>query len=155
MISTTINGHLRAEDVKRRAAGRWATDDTFAVSSYVMPALALSLVGPLSLHALVVAPLAVSGIAADSDSWFGLAIAGTVHVHLAFAIAMGVAAWRVARGQAVSSVALYPAVLLSFIPGALLVFPPVLVWVCGFIVSRAFLRRARRWYAQETSPQGV
>jgi len=31
------------------------------------------------------------------------------------------------------------------LPGIILLFPPILVWVTGLVVSQGFLRRARRW----------
>jgi hypothetical protein len=153
LLATWMAAGLAAVLGRRLASfstlARLAQGDTFAVGSYVMPALAVALVGPLSLQGIVVGFLAVAGAAADTDSWFGLAIVGTVHVHVAFAVAMVVAAKRVAVGEDVTKVAVWPAVLLSLLPGALLFFPPALVWVCGVIVSQLFLMCANTWRARE------
>lgn len=123
-------------------------DDAFASASIVVPAVGLAVVAPISLQAAVGAPLALLA-AADFDDWMAFAIGGTVHVHLAFAVSMGLTAMRLARGHDVRRVALWPAVVLSFIPGALIGFPPLLVWVSGWAISRAFVRLARGWIAND------
>ena len=123
-------------------------DDAFASASIVVPAVGLAVVAPISLQAAVGAPLALLA-GADFDGWMAFAIGGTVHVHLAFAVSMGLAAMRLARGHDVRRVALWPAVVLSFIPGALIGFPPLLVWVSGWAISRGFLGLARGWIAND------
>ena len=123
-------------------------DDAFASASIVVPAVGLAAIAPISLQAAVGAPLALLA-GADFDGWMAFAIGGTVHVHLAFAVSMGLAAMKLARGHDVRRVALWPAVVLSFIPGALIGFPPLLVWVSGWAISRGFLGLARGWIAND------
>lgn len=123
-------------------------DDAFATASIVVPAVGVALVVPISLQAAVGAPFALLADA-NFDSWLGFALGGTALAHVAFAFAMGWSALKVARGHDVRRVALWPAVVLSFLPGIILVFPPVLVWVTGLVVSQGFLRRARVWLADD------
>jgi hypothetical protein len=130
--------------VRHGLARRFFDDDDLARASFVLPALGLALLGPISLHALVLAVPAVLG--ENADEWLVFAFAGTLHAHVAFALSMVVEALHVADDGQRRKVVLWPAVLISFVPGALIVFPPVLVWVCGLIVSRAFMARAVRWY---------
>ena len=137
---------------RRRDARGGGDNDALARASFVVPALGLAVSGPLSLHAVVGLPVWFVGVVSDDrglirafDEWVGLCLVGTVHVHLAFAVAMAFAASRVVGGEDVRSVTLWPAVALSCIPGIILIFPPVLVFVCGLIISQLFLRLARKW----------
>ncbi len=140
--------------------------DSFSRASFVLPALSLSLVGPLTLHALVMVPVVLLGDRVETDAWFAFAGLGTVHVHVVFAIFMCLAAAKLARGARVdgspadagaldAKVPLYPAVLVSSIPGIVIVFPLVLVWLCGFIVSRMILLVAKGWAEAEVSERAV
>jgi len=123
-------------------------DDAFATASIVVPAVGVALVVPISLQAVVGAPLALAA-GANFDRWMGFALGGTALAHVAFALAMGWSALKVARGHDVHRVALWPAVVLSLFPGIIIVFPPVLVWVTGLMVSQGFLHQARRWLADD------
>jgi hypothetical protein len=123
-------------------------DDAFATASIVVPAVGVALVVPISLQAVVGAPFALLA-GANFDSWLGFALGGTALAHVAFAFAMGWSALKVARGHDVRRVVLWPAVVLSFLPGIIILFPPILVWVTGLVVSQGFLRRARRWLADD------
>lgn len=134
------------------AALAFADAHDFAVASYVVPAIGVGVAGPLSLHALVGLPLWTLGVLTDDhtlvgafDSWVGLSLFGTAHAHLAFVIAMGVAARRFAAGDVGASVRLWPAVVLSIMPGIVILFPPFLVLATGALVEQAFLAAARAW----------
>jgi hypothetical protein len=126
---------------------RFLHPDSLSRASFVWPAIAVAFVGPISIHAAVAGPMALFGT--NTDPWFAFAYAGTVHVHAAFAIAMGIAAWRLAGGNERVRVALWPAVALAFFPGIFLLFPPLLVWMCGLMVAHSFLAVARGWLAAE------
>jgi hypothetical protein len=128
-------------------------DDAFATASIVVPAVGAALVVPISLQAVVGAPFALLA-GANFDGWLGFALGGTALAHLAFAFAMGWSALKVARGHDVRRVVLWPAVVLSFLPGIIILFPPVLVWVTGLVVSQGFLRRARVWLADDARDDG-
>lgn len=137
-------------------------DDAFAVASYVVPAVGVAVAAPLSLQAVVGAPFwlvgAVSGdfgLAESFDGWVAFALSGTVHVHVAFAVVLGLAAARVARGDVDARASLTVPVLLSFFPGAILLFPPVLVWITGAILRRWFLGRARQWKRDDDALPGA
>jgi hypothetical protein len=130
--------------VRSAAAREVIGDDGLGRASFVLPALGLSLVGPISLHALVGVVPALLG--ENVDGWLVFAFGGTMHAHFVFALAMVSDAFLVAGDGKYRRVVLWPAVFISLAPGALLVFPPVLVWMCGLIVSRAFMRLAVRWY---------
>ena len=137
---------------RSRAALGVVDTDAFATASYVVPAVGVALAGPLSLHAIFGLPVWALGVITDErslidgfDFWVGLSLWGTIHVHIAFAIAMGLAARRLAAGDLGAQVRLWPAVLLSVFPGILLVFPPFLVLGTGAVVSQAFLAAARAW----------
>jgi hypothetical protein len=119
-------------------------DDSLARASFVLPALGLSLLGPISLHAIFCILPALFG--ENVDGWLVFAFAGTIHAHVVFAVLMMVEALYVADDGQRRQVKVWPAVLLSLVPGALIVFPPILVWICGVIVSRTFMRLACRWY---------
>lgn len=119
-------------------------DDAFATASIVVPAVGVAFVVPISLQAAVGAPFALLADA-NFDGWLGFALGGTALAHVAFACTMGWSALKLARGHDVRRVVLWPAVVLSFLPGIILLFPPILVWVTGLVVSQGFLRRARRW----------
>jgi len=127
----------------RRALG----DDGLTRAGFVVPAVGLALVAPISLQALVGVVPVLFG--ADFDAWAVFAVMGTAHVHIAFAIAMGVLGWRLSRGEVATQATLWPAVLLSLVPGVLIVFPPLLVWGTGLVVSRAFAAEARRWFLDD------
>jgi hypothetical protein len=134
----------------------WFDADAFAGAGVVVPAVGVAIAGPLSLHALVAAPwwlvAAACGddaVARSFDAWIALSLVGTTHVHVAFALLMGIAADRLAQGDDVRRVTLWPAVLVACVPGVLLLFPPALVWLTGLAVSQAFLRLARRWVAAD------
>lgn len=131
-------------------------DDAFAVASYVVPAVGVALIAPLSLQDLIGLPFWFGGVVTGNDdivrafdAWVMFALYGTLHVHVVFALAMGLAAWRFARGDDVKRVALWPAVLFSLVPGVILLFPPLLVWGTGVLVSKIFLARARTWRADD------
>jgi hypothetical protein len=130
----------------------FADADGFATASYVVPAIGVAVAGPLSLHALFGLPLWTLGVLTDDhslvgafDFWVGLSLFGTAHAHLAFAIAMGIAARKFAAGDVGASVRLWPAVVLSIVPGIVILFPPFLVLATGALVSQAFLAAARAW----------
>jgi len=144
-----IMGAAAGAVVQRGLARRFFDDDDLARASFVLPALGLALLGPISLHAVVLAVPALLG--ENADGWLVFAFAGTIHAHVVFALAMVVEALHVADDGQRRRVVLWPAVLISFVPGALIVFPPVLVWVCGLIVSRAFMRLAIGWYRADHS----
>lgn len=139
-VLAAVAGVVVRHDVARQIVG----DNGLGRASFVLPALGLSLVGPISLHALVGVVPALLG--ENVDGWLVFAFVGTIHAHFVFALAMLSAAIRVADTGQARRVPLWPAVLLSLIPGGIIVFPPLLVWVCGFIVSRAFMALAVRWY---------
>lgn len=121
-------------------------DDAFATASIVVPAVAVALVLPISLQAAVGGPLALlAGL--NFDSWMGFALGGTALSHVAFAVAMGWSALKLARGHDVRAVPLWPAVLLSLFPGLMILFPPFLVWGTGAAISQGFLLAAHRWLA--------
>lgn len=144
--------------------------DGFARASFAVPALGVALAGPLSLHALVGVPVWLAGVALGDhgmtgatlyevvtaaaeafDEWVSLALVGTVHVHIAFAIALMLGAFQVASGVVVRKIELWPSVVLSFVPGIIILFPPVVVWVTGLLLSRLFLRRAARWFVDDSA----
>lgn len=139
--------------VRSATAREVVGDDGLGRASFVLPALGLALVGPISLHALVGVVPAMLG--ANVDSWLVFAFGGTIHAHFVFALAMVSAAIHVADTGRAERIPLWPAVLMSLIPGAIIVFPPFLVWVCGLIVSRAFMARAVRWYRADHADDGV
>jgi hypothetical protein len=137
---------------RSRAALAVADIDAFATASYVVPAVGVALAGPLSLHAVVGLPLWALGVLTGDpslvgsfDFWVGLSLWGTVHVHVAFAVAMLLAARKVAAGDVGARVTLWPSVLLSAFPGLFMIFPPFLVLGTGAVVSKAFLAAARAW----------
>jgi hypothetical protein len=137
---------------RSRAALSLFDVDAFGTASFVVPAVGVAVAGPLSLHACVGLPLWLLGVAVDDaslvngfDFWVGLSLFGTVHVHLAFAIAMGFAARRLADGDVGVRVWVWPAVLLSVVPGIVLVFPPFLVLGTGVLIAEAFLAAGRAW----------
>jgi hypothetical protein len=134
----------------------WFDADAFTDAGVVVPAVGVAIAGPLSLHALVAAPWWLVATACGDDTvarsfeaWIALSLVGTTHVHVAFALLLGTAAARLAQGDDVRRVTLWPVVLIACVPGLVLVFPPVLVWITGLAVSQAFLRVARRWVADD------
>lgn len=134
------------------AVRRWLGDEGLARASFVVPAVGLAVVGPISSQALVATVPLLMG--ENVDGWIVFALGGTLHVHVAFAIAMGAMAWRISLGRGDVRATLWPAVLLSLIPGAILVFPPALVWITGFVVSGAFAKQARQWFLDDQRAPG-
>jgi hypothetical protein len=137
---------------RSRAALAVLDTDALATDSYVVPAVGVAFAGPLSVHAVFGLPVWAVGVLTDDhalvegfDFWVGLSLYGTIHVHLAFAVAMAVAAGKLAAGDVGAEVRLWPAVLLSAFPGILLIFPPFLVLGTGAVVAQAFLAAARAW----------
>jgi hypothetical protein len=126
--------------------------DAFATASYVVPAVGVAVAGPLSSHLFFGLPLWTLGVLTDDavlvgsfDYWVGLSLFGTIHAHLAFAVAMAIAARKFAAGDVGVQVRLWPAVLMSVVPGIFLLFPPFLVLGTGVLVSQLFLVAARAW----------
>ncbi len=151
-ISAAIARAVGQRFGRSNAARAVFVDDAFAVASYVVPAVGIALVAPLSLQALVGAPFWLVGVVTDNadlrqgfDGWVAFALAGTLHVHIAFAVVLGLAARRLALGSADDKVPLTLPVMLSFFPGAILLFPPVLVWVTGALLRKLFIARVQRW----------
>ncbi|MDP2345422.1 MAG: hypothetical protein Q8O67_31045 [Deltaproteobacteria bacterium] len=143
---------------RSNSARAFFDDDGFAVSSFVVPAIGVALAGPISTHTLFALPVwlfnVVTGHIHDSvafDGYVAFALAGTVHVHLLFAIILGLAAQQAAKGEAPAKIPLWPSVLASCFPGLMILFPPVLVYVTGFALSRLFLKRAARWFDDDAA----
>ncbi|MBM4279236.1 MAG: hypothetical protein FJ137_00255 [Deltaproteobacteria bacterium] len=141
---------------RSRAALAQFDAGAFAVASFVAPAVGVAVAGPLSLHASIGLPLWLLGVLTEDpslvgsfDYWVGLSLWGTLHVHFAFAIAMALAARRLAAGDHATRVRVWPAVLLSVVPGILLIFPPFLVLGTGIILAEAFLAVARAWWRDD------
>jgi hypothetical protein len=132
-------------------------DDAFAVSSFVVPAIGLGLVGPLSLHAIVGLPVWFFGVVTGTssvdafDGYVIFALFGTVHVHLLFTLFLAFAARQAAIGEAPARIPLWPAVLASLVPGLIILFPPVLVYITGYALSRSYLRRAAHWFDDDAA----
>jgi hypothetical protein len=152
-IAALGTGALAARFGRSPAALELFDARSFSVASFVVPAVGVALAGPLTLHALFGAPFWLAGVVTGDpsqihffDAWVALSLVGTIHVHIAFAVAMAIAAAKLAV-SAPAEVALWPSVLVSVVPGLLLIFPPFVVWVTGVIVSQAFLRAAARWRA--------
>ncbi len=150
-LAALVSGRLAFAFARSAAADRVFSVDALPVASFVVPAVGVALVAPLSLHGVVGAVLWAVGALTGNDDlthafdyWVVLSLWGTVHVHVAFAFAMALAARRAADGDD-DRVTLWPAVLLSLVPGLILVFPPLLVWGTGYAVSRSFMLRAARW----------
>jgi hypothetical protein len=136
--------------------------EAFAVASFVVPAVGVAVAGPLSLHATVGLPLWLLGLLTEEpsllggfDYWVGLSLWGTLHVHVAFAVAMGLAARRLAGGDRAARVRLWPAVLLSVVPGILLIFPPFLVLGTGLMLAEGFLACGRAWLDDDRAAAAV
>lgn len=128
----------------------------FATTSYVVPAVGVAVAGPLSVHNLVGLPLWAVGMLFQDASlvqsfafWVKLSLFGTVHVHIAFALAMAWGARQLAYGNLAARVRLWPAVLLSLVPGIVIVFPPFLVLGTGALVAEAFLAVGRTWHRDD------
>lgn len=143
LLGAGLGRLIVAVPMVRRALG----DDGLARASFVVPAVGLAVMAPISLQAVIGALPVLLG--ANFDAWAVFAVMGTVHVHIAFAIAMGAMAWRLSLGHPTATAALWPAVLLSLMPGGLIVFPPLLVWFTGVAVSRTFATRARQWFLDD------
>jgi hypothetical protein len=121
--------------------------DSLRLAAFVSPAIAIAAVGPITLHAAVMGPLALMG--ENVDGWLSFAYGGTVHVHIVFAITLTAAALRLALGGDTKPPLVWPAVVVSLFPGVIILFPPALVALCGVIVSRLFWALARGWQAAE------
>jgi len=107
--------------------------DIFTLS-YVLPAIGIALLLPLTLHI----PVAIAiGELQSFDSWTQLSLAITGPAHIAFAVLAAVRAARLARGEpAMSSTKLYlVVVVVSAIPFAVMMFiPPLVVGVTGICI---------------------
>lgn len=138
---------------RSNAALAFFDGDAFGRASFLVPALGVALVGPLSLHAVIGFPVWIVDVVTGSvygttifNHYVSLALLGTSHVHLIFAAGLGWAALAAARGDAAVSMALWPSVVASLVPGLIVLFPPVLVWLTGYAVSKMFLKRADQWF---------
>ncbi len=147
---------------RSRLALRFIDVDAVATTSTVVCALGVAVAGPLTLHALVTSPIWVMSVLTGASSvlegfndWVCLSVVGTIHVHLAFAVALARAARRVAAGERGVKVTLWPTVLLSCIPGVLIFFPPLVVWITGFLVATAFVKAAEAWHEKDREQQAL
>ena len=156
-LSAFVAWQLARRFGRSNAALAFFDDDAFASACFVVPAIGVALAGPLSLHATIGLPLWIVGVVMGDpgainafDGYVVLALVGTVHVHVLFALILATAALATSKGQP-AKVPLWPCVLAATVPGLLLLFPPVLVWVTGLAISRLYLRRAARWFDDDSA----
>lgn len=112
-----------------RAVGR--DPDQLAGSGLAVPAVGLALMGPLSLHLLVVPWL---GTLRDFDQWVLASLVVTGSAHLTLAIMSGIRAYELGRGRTAITVKMIfgVVVLVSCIPFIVLyLIPPILVAITG------------------------
>ncbi len=147
---------------RSRLALRLMDVDSVATTSTVVCAIGVAVIGPLTLHALVASPIWVSSALTGAssvmegfDDWVCLSVVGTMHVHLAFAVALARAARRIAAGERGVKVTLWPAVVLSCVPGVLILFPPLVVWITGFVVATVFVKAAELWHEKDREQQAL
>ena len=105
--------------------------DQLAGSGLAVPAVGLALLGPLSIHLLLVPWL---GTLRDFDQWVIASLIITGTAHLALAVMSGIRAYQLARGDTALTVrTIYGVVVLvSCIPFVVLyLIPPILVALTG------------------------
>jgi hypothetical protein len=158
LISAFIVGRIG----RSHLALRLIDVDSVATTSTVVCAFGVAVAGPLTLHALITSPIWImsaltgaSSVMEGFNDWVCLSVVGTLHVHLAFAIALAQAARRIAAGERGVKVTLWPAVVLSCVPGVLIVFPPLVVWITGFVVATVFVKAAEAWHNKDREQQAL
>jgi len=152
IVSTWIAGGLAAA-VARRHVPAHPNHDALGVASLVVPIVGLFLIGPLSLHLLVVALICVlnpgADLASGFDTWVAMSFVCVGLAHIVGAASAAVRAVQLARGLPAWSPSRVFCITVgaSLLPGGLLVFPPFLVAITGLpfvIILHAMERIAKR-----------
>ena len=115
-------------------ARRVDIEDIFTLS-WVLPAIGVALLLPLTLHIPVA--IALGGNLNGFDAWAKISIAITGPAHVAFAFLAALRAARIAQGRpAMTCTRIYiVTIVVASVPFALLLFiPPVLVGLTGFAI---------------------
>lgn len=128
--------------------------DRHRVAGYVMPAVGIALVAPLTLH-LLVAKL-MDNAERGFDDWCFWSVVFVSVAHVAFAILVGLRAAAIVQGRPPISVGtIYIAtVTLAGVPGVLLVIPLVITAITG-IPLLPLLYGMERWGERATMPTAI
>ncbi|MDP2339447.1 MAG: hypothetical protein Q8O67_00705 [Deltaproteobacteria bacterium] len=113
--------------------------DSLLFPSLALPLVGMSLVAPLTLHAIISLFL---DDATGFEEWTRMALLVVGHVHVALALMCARAAWRMSRGeQHISGVKiLFITVGIACVPGVvLLALPPVIVLATGVVFVPAMI----------------
>jgi hypothetical protein len=119
-------------------------EDRLLFPSLALPLIGMSLVMPLTLHAVISLFL---HDATGFEEWTRMSLVVVGHAHLALAALAGTAAWRMARGeQHLSGMKiLFITVGVSCVPGViLLALPPVIVLATGLVFVPAMIAAMSR-----------
>ncbi len=138
-------------------------EDRHRVAAFVVPAVGLALIAPLTVHLLVVVLLqldhamtwhALRRALERFDDWAVLSLALTGPAHATFALLVGRRATQLARDQIPTSVeAIYVAsTIAACVPGIVVLLPPVIVALTGLPLL-PFLHGMRRVAERDRDPR--
>lgn len=125
--------------------------DRHLIAGYVVPAVGMALMAPLTLH-LIVAKI-MSNPVRSFDDWCFWSVVFVSVAHIVFAILVGVRAAAIVQGRPPISVGtIYIAtVTLAGVPGVLLVIPLIIVAITG-VPLLPLLYNMERWGERATVP---
>lgn len=128
--------------------------DRHRVAGYVVPAVGMALMMPLTLHLLVARVM--SNVDRGFDDWCFWSVLFVSVAHVAFAILVGLRAAAIVQGRPPISVGtIYIAtVTLAGVPGVVLVIPLVITAVTG-IPLLPLLYGMERWGERATVPTAI
>lgn len=126
--------------------------DRHRVAGYVVPAIGVALITPLTLHLIVARLFGFD----DFDAWVQWSVIFVSVAHVAFAIMVGMRAAAIVRGREPVKVGtIYLAtVALAGVPGVILVLPMIVTALTGIVIV-PFLHAMDRWGERETLPVAV
>jgi hypothetical protein len=142
-LASNVAGSMRRRETTELDA------DRKRVAAFVVPAVGLALIAPLTIHlvvAILLDPASIRTTSDGFDDWASLALLLTGIAHIAFATLVGMRARALARGAI--PIIFGITLALACIPGIVLVLPPVIVALTGIPIV-PFLVRMERMAARD------
>lgn len=147
-VSSAIAGWVAHQLAHGLPSGK--RPDRIFVLSFALQALGIACLLPLSIH---LAGAHALGLASDFDTWVKMSCFWAGPAHVAFAYLATKRAVQLARGEdAITTRSVYTRTLLiSSIPGGLVVLPPLIVGFTGLFIM-PLLERMQPYIRRERDP---